>query len=343
MDVDTGIDDSLALLYLLGDSRAQLEAIVCTAGNVPARQVADNTLGWLALAGAGAIEVALGAEVPLSQPLQTTEDTHGPLGVGYAELPPHGRTISGRHAASVWSEAARSHPGEVTGLVTGPLTNLALAVQLDPELPQLLGRLVVMGGALNHPGNTRPTVEWNTAVDPDAAKIVFDRFAGLPAERRPILCPLDLTERIVMTSAHVERLAAASGCAAPERILPSDDRGRRSSADVELIRQLSDAIRFYMEFHRDMGQGFIAHMHDPFAAAVALDPGRAQYRPATLDVELAGRLTRGQIVADWPGPSGAGIWGRPPNADVAADTDPEAFFDALIERIAAVALDGPAR
>lgn len=343
LDVDTGIDDSLALLYLLGDARACIDGIVCTAGNVEAGQVAENTLGWLSLAGTGAVEVALGAEVPLVEPLRTTEDTHGPHGVGYARLPAHGRQVSDRHAARLWSDLARERPGEVTGLVTGPLTNLALAVQLDPELPELLHRLVIMGGALHHPGNTRPTAEWNVSVDPDAAKIVFDRFAGLPASRRPILCPLDLTERIVMTGEHIARLAGASGCTAPERILPGDDRGRRSQADVELIRHLSDAVRFYMEFHRDMGEGFIAHMHDPFAAALALDPGLADYRAATIDVELAGRLTRGQTIADWPGRAGTGQWGRQPNLDVAVDTDPAAFFDAMIERIARVALDGARR
>lgn len=331
-DVDTGIDDSLALLSLLGSQRTRIDAVVCTAGNVPARQVAENTLGWLSLARADDVEVAIGAERPLIEPLHTTEDTHGPFGVGYAELPPHGRRLGSRHAAHVWSSTARSRPGEITGIVTGPLTNLALAIRLDPDLPKLLRRLVVMGGALNHPANTTPTAEWNIFVDPEAAKTVFDAFGEASDGRRLILTPLDITERIVMTTSHMERLAAAAGCRQPEIIDEHDPRGRRSRAEIELVRHISDAVRFYMEFHRDMGQGFIAHLHDPFAAASAMDESIAEYRPAAIDVELAGPSSRGQVVADW-----AGHWTRTANADVATATDPESVLADTIARIARVA------
>src|SRR5690349_17467590 len=88
LDVDTGIDDSLALLYMLGSSEADLLAVTCVSGNVEARQVAINTLAVLELAGRTDIEVAVGREVPLKRPLETTPETHGPRGIGYAELPP---------------------------------------------------------------------------------------------------------------------------------------------------------------------------------------------------------------------------------------------------------------
>ena len=87
-----------------------------------------------------------------------------------------------------------------------------------------------------------------------------------------------------------------------------------------------------MEFHRLYDQGFLAHMHDPFAAAIALDPGLGRVRPATVDVELAGAVTRGQTVADW-----RGMWGRPANADIVVDTDPAEFFRRTIERVGALA------
>ena len=145
VDVDTGIYDSLALLYLLASEEADILGIASTAGNVPVNQVAANNLAWLDLCRAGDIEVALGAQVPLVAPLMTTEDTHGPQGIGYAELPVSPRLLSSRDATTMWIELVRSHPGEITGLVTGPLTNLALAIRRDPELPQLLKRLVLMG------------------------------------------------------------------------------------------------------------------------------------------------------------------------------------------------------
>jgi purine nucleosidase len=327
-DVDTGIDDSLALLYLLSSPEAEILAITCTSGNVPARQVAINNLAWLELCGRPDIEVALGSEVPIVAPLMTTEETHGPQGIGHAELDPPRASISPRHATEVWIELARSRPGQVIGLVTGPLTNLALALRIEPELPRLLKRLVIMGGAFDHPGNTLPTTEWNIAVDPESAKIVFDAFSGLPADRRPIVCGLDVTELIEMKPEHLVRLARVAGSTPEELLSPDDAYGTRSTASNPLVRHLTDAVRFYLEFHVTHDQGFLAHMHDPFAAAIALHPELGVTRPATIDVELAGTLTRGQTVADW-----RGLWGREPNAEIVVSTDPAAFFDHLIDRV----------
>ncbi|MBR22718.1 MAG: nucleoside hydrolase [Leifsonia sp.] len=331
VDVDTGIDDSLALLYLLASPEAEILGITCTAGNVPARQVAINNLAWLDLCDAPEIEVALGSEVPVLAPLMTTEETHGPQGIGYAELPAPTRTISERHATEVWIETARAHPGEVVGLVTGPLTNLALALRLEPELPRLLKRLVIMGGAFHHSGNTTPVSEWNIAVDPESAKMVFDAFSGLPADRRPIVCALDVTERIEMKPEHLRRIADQIGDE-DAALTPDSAFGSRSRARNPVLRHLTDAVRFYFEFHVTHDQGWLAHMHDPFAAAVALHPELATLRAATVDVELGGTLARGQTIADF-----AGLWGRDPNAAIVVDTDPAAFFDHLIERVSALA------
>ena len=328
MDVDTGIDDSLALLYLLASPEAEILAITCTAGNVPARQVAINNLAWLDLCKAPDIEVALGSEVPVLAPLMTTEETHGPQGIGYAELPAPTRQLSSRHAVEVWADAARSRPGEVIGLVTGPLTNLALALRIEPELPRLLKRLVIMGGAFNHPGNTTPTTEWNIAVDPESAKIVFDAFSGLPEDRLPIVCALDVTETIEMRPEHLARIAEAAGSTPVEYPREEDPDGQLSRTSNPIVRYLTDAVKFYLEFHVSHDQGFLAHMHDPFAAAIALHPEMGTLRPATVDVELAGTLTRAQTVADW-----AGMWGREPNAAIVVSTDPAAFFDHLIDRV----------
>ncbi|MET7772166.1 nucleoside hydrolase [Nocardia sp. NPDC005366] len=340
MDVDTGIDDSLALLYLLASPDAEIAGIAATAGNVPAAQVAANNLAWLDVCRAPVIEVALGAPDPLAIPLRTTEDTHGPQGIGYAELPASSRPLSQRSAAEMWVALARANPGELIGLCTGPLTNLALALRIEPDLPTLLRRLVVMGGAFNHPGNTTPTNEWNVHVDPEAAKEVFDAFSAAPADRRPIICALDITETIEMFPEHLRRLAERAGCPPVDPISARDPDGLRSSAPNPVVRHIDDAVRFYFEFHRHHDQGYLAHMHDPFAAAVAIDPGLAVLRPATVDVELTGTLTRATTVADW-----AGMWGRQPNADIVIGTDPVAFFDRLIARIGdfARAVHPPAR
>ncbi|MGW6376646.1 nucleoside hydrolase [Rhodococcus sp. NPDC055112] len=328
VDVDTGIDDSLALLYLLASPEAEILAIASTGGNVPVAQVAANNLAWLDLCGRPDIEVTLGSPAPLTDPLRTTEDTHGPQGIGYAELPASTRSVSARSSAQAWVDVARSRPGEVIGLVTGPLTNLALALRIEPALPTLLRRIIVMGGAFHHPGNTTPKAEWNISVDPEAAREVFDAFSAAPAGRRPVICPLDVTETIEMRPEHLRLLAAVAGSTPDEVISESEPAGTRSHASNPIIRHLSDAVRFYLEFHRDHGQGFLAHMHDPFAAAVALGTVDFGVRPATVDVELTGTLTRACTVADW-----YGMWGRPFNAEIVVDTDPDEFFSSLVDRI----------
>jgi purine nucleosidase len=334
VDVDTGVDDAMALAYLLASDDAEVVGIASTAGNVPVEQVCINNLALLELCGAD-IPVSKGADRPLSTPLRTAEDTHGPGGLGYAQLPAGSGQLTSYDAAEAWVRAAHDHPGRLIGLVTGPLTNLALAMRLEPKLPRLLRRLVIMGGAFDYPGNTTPVAEWNINVDPESGSEVFTVWSaawGLdPPTHLPIVLGLNLTEKIAMTPAILNRLAAAAGSATtPMSVL--DDRSTRSSASNALIRVLEDAVRFYFEFHFDQGEGYLAHMHDPLAAAVALDPDLVAYRRATIDVELTGTLTRGMTVADW-----RGHWGRHPNAHIGIDfgigNDPDVFFERFIARV----------
>jgi purine nucleosidase len=331
MDVDTGIDDALALVYLLSRPEVEVRAITCTAGNVGARQVALNNLALLELCGRQGIEVSIGAEVPLEIPLVTTEETHGPQGIGYAELPPPAQQVSARHAVDVWVEEARAHPGELTGLITGPLTNFALTLRREPELPRLLKGLVIMGGSFYYQGNTTPTAEWNVSVDPHAAKEVFEAYRGLPEDKLPLVCALETTERIEMRPEHLRRLGEAAG-AGPELVLSGQPGGLRSASGNPLVACLSDAIRFYMEFHRRYGQGYVAHMHDAFAACAAV--GRTPFgtRLATVDVETESPLLIGTTVADF-----RGLWGLPPNARIVSSNDPGHCFDELISSVGSLA------
>lgn len=318
VDVDTGVDDAMALAYLFASPEAELVGIASTAGNVGIHQVCRNNLALLELCGITGVPVSTGSEVPLSAPLRTAEDTHGPQGLGYAELPEPTGSPTSYDAAEAWVRAARAHPGELIGIATGPLTNLALALRAEPALPQLLRRLVIMGGSFDYRGNTTPVAEWNTSVDPEATQEVY--AAWRDAEQPPIVLGLNLTENVIMTPALLDRLARESEAAdLPLRPHP-------------LIRVLSDAMRFYFEFHESQGEGYLAHLHDPVAAAVALDPELVTCRPAAVDVELAGTLTRGMTIADW-----SGHWGRKPHALIGVDVDPAAFFDRFIARVAVFA------
>ena len=316
MDVDTGVDDCIALLYALGAPDVELLAVTCCAGNVPEPQVEANTLSVLELCGAGDIEVAGGSLAPLVVPLMTATG-HGPQGLGYATLPEAKASGSVRFAPDLLVEEARRRPGEIVLVATGPLTNVALAVRRDPELPRLLRRLVVMGGAFEYSGNTTPAAEFNILVDPEAAKVVFDAFGS--ADRKPLICGLDVTERTEFRPEHLERLAELAGGASAEGSNP-------------IVRLVSDALRFSMEAHEKLGQGYVAFMHDPLAVAGALDDSLGERRSGTVDVELAGALTRGMTVVDWHG-----LWGRPHNAEVMVGIAPEPFIALLVERLAALA------
>src|SRR5438034_748274 len=203
IDCDTGIDDSLALLYACASPEASIVGVTCVGGNVDAQQVALNTRAVLELAGREDIEVALGRETPLVRPVQTAPETHGPRGLGYAELPAPRRPLSDRHAADLIIEEARRRPGELTLITTGPLTNLGLAVLREPELPRLLRRWVLMGGSYRSAGNTAPTTEWNIHCDPEAAKVAFTAFAKPGLAARPLALGLDVTERAKFTPEHM--------------------------------------------------------------------------------------------------------------------------------------------
>ncbi|MGH3597319.1 MAG: nucleoside hydrolase, partial [Mycobacterium sp.] len=292
-------------------------------------QVCENNLGLLELCRARDIPVSKGAKQPLSCPMRAPGKAHGPNGLGYAELPLSDRRLTTHDAATAWVEAAHAHPGDLTGVATGPLTNLALALRAEPALPKLLRRLVIMGGAYDYRGNTNPVAEWNVGVDPEAAAEVFAAWSLEVAELQqlPVLCGLDVTRHIAMTPDILAQLAAAAD-ATTFAMSASDERGTRSAASNPLIRVIEDAMRFYFEVHYELGHGYVAHLHDPLAAAAALDPQLVATRPATVDVELTGTLTRGMTVVDW-----SGSWGRKPNALIGVGVDPAVFFDRFVDRV----------
>ena len=352
LDVDTGIDDSLALLYACASPEAEIVAVTCVAGNVDARQVAENTRAVLELAGRADVEVALGREMPLVRSLVTTPETHGPRGIGYAVLPPPSRPLSAWFGPDLIVEEARRRPGELTLVTLGPMTNLAIAVLVEPDLPMLLRRWVMMGGSYRSPGNTAPTTEWNVSVDPDAAKLCIASFgrpeivearraSGLPM--LPLALGLDVTERAKLLPDHLAALAARAGAPAARSrdaaicagagAYGADASGTGGSVSANpVIRFIEDALRFYMEFHSRYDGFYGAFVHDPFAVAAALDPSLVRTEALPVDVELDGTFTTGETVTDW-----RRAWGRPPTLDVAVEGDAAAFFERFIERVGGLA------
>lgn len=313
LDVDTGIDDALALLYACASPEAELVAVTCVAGNAALADTVRNTRAVLELAGRSDVEVAAGRPEPLHRELEITPETHGPRGIGYAELPEPVAPVSGRFGPQLIVDEARRRPGELTLATLGPLTNLAIAVLAEPALPRLLRRWVCMGGAFRVPGNTTPASEWNIHCDPEAARIVFHAWQVAvhadAATPRALVLGLDVTEQV--------------------RLVPDDLALIRGAGPGHgITRFLEDALRWYFEFHARHDGFYGAFIHDPPVVAAALDPGLVRTEALAVDVDASGGVADGQTVADW-----RGLWGRSTNADVAIEVDAARFRERLLDRL----------
>jgi len=188
LDVDTGIDDMVALLIAATAPELNLRGVTCVAGNVELHDVARNTGKILRLVGRGDVPVSIGAARPMVRRLRTAYDTHGPTGTGFVELRGEDRSLGKTEFTPVPASRyigahVQRHPSEVTVVALGPLTNLGAAISEQVDLADGLRDLIWMGGTLEERGNTTETGEWNACVDPDATQdVVFtmDDLRALP-------------------------------------------------------------------------------------------------------------------------------------------------------------------
>ncbi|WP_306370654.1 nucleoside hydrolase [Nocardiopsis sp. CC223A] len=272
VDCDPGIDDAVALAYLAARPEVEIVGVGAVFGNGGVDVTADNALRLLELYGRPEVPVAVGASRPLVQEPRLAPHVHGDNGLGGVELPAPAKAPVAESAAELLVRLAREYPGELDVLAVGPLTNLAIALGLEPRLPELVRRLVVMGGAVRVPGNVSSHVEANINNDPEAAEAVFG--AGFDLD----LVALDITMETVATGAWLEELKAVPGVRAA---------------------RTSEFLDFYADFYKGIFGVRQCAMHDPLAAAVLVDPHLVtEAVEAPVRVELSGSLTRGMTVAD---------------------------------------------
>lgn len=274
LDCDTGVDDALALLYLaplVRSGEIELVAAGTVHGNVAPETGALNTLRVLERAGVPGVPVAVGAARPMAQPLHLAADVHGTDGLGGLDLAdPEGRPVE-TSAAEQLVALARAHPGELTLLAIGPLTNVGVALLLEPSLPQLIRQVVVMGGAFDHQGNITSHAEANIWHDPEAAELVLS--AGWPLT----LVPLDVTHATALDAGWLDRLSGAEG---------------------EIARFATRLLESYVEYYRSSLGKRGAVIHDALAAMLMLDPSLGEYAERPVRVELRGERTRGTTLWD---------------------------------------------
>ncbi len=212
-DTDPGVDDAMALYYALANPSIKLLGITTVFGNVTVAQATANALYLTHLTGQaqhGAIPIAQGAAAPLAKHTEAPPDyIHGKDGLGNQpsrSTDPEPRTIEARGAAQFIVDMARQYPGQITLVPVGPLTNIALALQLEPLLPKLIKNVVLMGGAVTEPGNVSPVAEANIWNDPHAADQVFTAgfaltMVGLDATHKMLL-PVTLFEQVAQAHKH---------------------------------------------------------------------------------------------------------------------------------------------
>lgn len=275
-DTDLGIDDALALGVLLRHPNSRLVGLGSVHGNTSAAQAAENSIRLLALAGRAEVPVAIGASEPLlARELSAPSHVHGDNGIGGVELPVSEQRPVAESSAELLVRLAHEYPGRLRVVAVGPLTNLALALRLEPELPRLVESVYIMGGNALAPGNITPAAEANTFHDPDAAAAVFD--AGWPV----VLAPLDVTMQHRFTLADRDALAA--------------------SADPAM-RAIAAMLGTYFGFYTPILGAEEIVLHDPLAAALAVglvEPALARRVPVVVDTTDG--PGRGQTIADLRG------------------------------------------
>lgn len=255
LDVDTGVDDALAIA-LAFHAGANLIGVSSVAGNVPIDYATDNSRGVLAYLGADHVPVHRGASRPLAVVYSDASHVHGANGLGGADIGDRRTPESNVHGVQAILDAADHHAGELVLVALGPLTNIAIALSLRPELTQQIRRLVIMSGAFRVPGNVTPYAEFNAYADPHAAEQV------MAAEWRELIAVgLDVTHQTIISRDQWNRIGAeATGTSA-------------------LLRQI--AARTFTEREMD---GF--YVHDPLAVAVALDPTLVTTESMAVEVAL---------------------------------------------------------
>ncbi|MFU0663213.1 nucleoside hydrolase [Gardnerella vaginalis] len=303
LDCDPGHDDAMAILLALGNPNINLLGVTTVGGNQSLEKVTYNARATLEMAHATNIPVHAGCDRPIIRPLQVAADVHGETGLDGAKLPKPTRPLDEGHAVNWIINTIMSHePGTITLVPTGPLTNIAMAVRMEPRIVSRVKEVVLMGGGY-HVGNCSAVAEFNIKTDPEAAHVVFN-------ENWPItMIGLDLTHQALCT------------CEVQQKI---------DAVNTPISTFASNLMDFFRKAYQN-NQDFVdPPVHDPCAIAYLIDGNVVNTRRCPLDVEISGKLTLGMTVADLRGPE--------PSADechtqVATKLDFDKFWDLIVDAL----------
>lgn len=309
LDLDTGVDDALAIAYALADPEVDLIGIVSSYGNNLLDVCAENSLKLLELLGHTDIPVFKGLPHSCTTDhfdvMQVSKDIHGDNGIGDVELPTPSRALEEQSGVDFYIEAAHKYGKDLIIIPTGPMTNLAAALKKDPEIADLIGNVTFMGGALTVEGNVTPVAEANINQDPKAADEVMK--SNLPLT----MVGLDVTLRTLLTKNETKQwreLGTASG------------------------KAFADITDFYIDayYNLDIDKRGCA-LHDPLAVGVGVDPSFVSTISLFMKVVYQEGPYYGRTIGD-----NAKLNDPNPNVKVAVNVDKERYLKVFMERLNSV-------
>ena len=303
IDCDPGQDDAVALFLALA-SRDELDllGITTVAGNVPLDLTQRNARMMCDIAGRMDVRVFAGCNRPLRVELETAEYIHGKTGIDGVDVFEPDTPLSDGHAVSFIVDTLMSAgDASITLVPTGPLTNIATALEREPAIAERIERIVLMGGAMRESGNRSPSAEFNMLVDPHAADIVYG--CGRPI----VAMGLDVTHQVLSTRERVARIAALGN---------------------PVASATADMLSFFHRYDTKKYGSEGAPLHDPCTIAWLLEPGLFSGKPCNVSIETESPLTRGHTAVDfWH------VTDRPVNAEWIHSVDADGFYALLTERL----------
>lgn len=301
LDCDPGHDDAIAMILAHGSPELDLVAITTVAGNQTLSKVTRNAQSVATVIGMRDVPIAAGCDRPLVRTQEVAQTIHGESGMAGPRLREATTPLAPMHAVQLIIDTVMSYPpGEITLVPTGPLTNIALAVRLEPRIIERVREVVLMGGGY-HLGNRSAVAESNIKTDPEAAHIVFG--AGWPVT----MVGLDLTYQALATPAVAERICAVG---------------------TEPAQFVLEMLEFFGHAYRKNRDFDSPPVHDPCAVAYLIDPEVITTRKAPIAIELTGTETLGMTVADFRG--------RPPDGcptQVAVQLEFDRFWDLVVDAL----------
>uniref|UniRef100_A0A6M2EQ38 Inosine nucleosidase n=1 Tax=Populus davidiana TaxID=266767 RepID=A0A6M2EQ38_9ROSI len=309
IDTDPGIDDAMAIFLALRSPEVEVIGLTTIYGNVYTTLATRNALHLLEVAGRTDIPVAEGSHVTLTKgtKLRIADFVHGADGLGNQNFdPPKGKPLE-QSAAAFLVEQAKLHPGKVTVVALGPLTNIALAIELDPEFCKNIGQIVLLGGAFSVNGNVNPAAEANIYGDPDAADIVFTCGADILA------VGINVTHQVVLTDAERDKLIQSNG---------------------KFAQYLCKILEVYFSYHHEAYSMRGVYLHDPTALLAAVNPSLLTYTEGAVRVQTTG-ITRGLTLLYNKQKRFGEVteWTDKPTVKVAVTVDAPTVVKLLMERL----------